>query len=130
MDGTLEIKVRASGFIFAAFYSANDTKGEEFYGHRIEKALSSSMHDHVINFKADIDVAGVANDFVRMKIEPKTTTYGWDQPETPKRNTMHLKEHKVIEETALDWPSNAGEFYIVYSRDAKNKVNRRESMPG
>jgi len=34
MDGTLEVKVRASGFIFAAFYTANNTKSEDEYGHR------------------------------------------------------------------------------------------------
>lgn len=50
--------MQASGFIFAAFYAVNGTTGEDEYGHRIHNALSSSMHDHVINFKADLDVAG------------------------------------------------------------------------
>jgi primary-amine oxidase len=55
LDGTLEVKVRASGFIFGSFFSHTN---EDEYGHRIQEALSSSMHDHVINFKADMDVAG------------------------------------------------------------------------
>lgn len=50
--------MQASGFIFAAFYTTNSTNSEDEYGHRIHEALSSSMHDHVINFKADLDVAG------------------------------------------------------------------------
>ena len=58
MDGTLEVKVRASGYIFAAFYAANHTGSEDEYGYRINDAVSSSMHDHVINFRADLDVAG------------------------------------------------------------------------
>ncbi|KAK3625708.1 hypothetical protein LTR22_023453 [Elasticomyces elasticus] len=118
MDGTLEVKVRASGFIFAAFYTANSTKSEDEYGHRIHDALSSSMHDHVLNFKADMDVAGPKNDMVRLAIEPITKNFPWDQPEQPKRNTMHLVEYPVVEETGMDWPKNSGEFYIIYSNES------------
>lgn len=126
LDGTLEVKVRASGFIFAAFYTANNAKSEDEYGHRIHDALSSSMHDHVLNFKADLDVAGPKNDMVRMAIEPMTKSYAWDQPEQPKRNTMHLVEYPVMEEAGIDWPKNSGEFYIVYSSEQKNAWGERK----
>ncbi|KAK5109943.1 hypothetical protein LTR62_006432 [Meristemomyces frigidus] len=126
MDGTMEVKVRASGFIFAAFYTANNTKSEDEYGHRIHDALSSSMHDHVLNFKADLDVAGPTNDMVRLALEPMTMKYGWDQPEQPVRNTMHLKEYQVSEETGLDWPKNSGEFYLVYNSEDKNAWGERK----
>ncbi|KAK6438611.1 hypothetical protein LTR95_005183 [Oleoguttula sp. CCFEE 5521] len=125
LDGTLEVKVRASGFIFAAFYTTNSSKTEDEYGHRVHTALSTSMHDHVINFKADMDVAGPKNDLVRLAIEPVTKSYSWDGPDVPKRNTMHLVEYNVTEETGLDWPKNGGEFYIVYS-DKKNTWGERK----
>lgn len=126
LDGTLEVKVRASGFIFAAFYTANDTKHEDEYGHRLNEAVSSSMHDHVLNFKADLDVAGPTNDMIRLAVEPLTASYTWDQPEVEERNTMHLVEYAVSEETGLDWPRNSGELYIVYSSDKKNKWGERK----
>ena len=125
MDGTIEVKIRASGFIFAAFYTANNTKSEDEYGHRIHDALSSSMHDHVINFKADMDVAGSTNDMVRLALEPMTNTYPWDKPETEDRNTMHLVEYAMTEETGINWPKNSGEFYIVYS-DETNAWGERK----
>ena len=125
MDGTLEVKVRASGFIFGAFYSTNPEKNEDEYGHRIQNALSSSMHDHVINFKADLDVAGPTNDMVRLALEPITVSYSWDAPEVEERNTMHLVEYNVTEETGLDWPRNSGELYLVYS-DKKNAWGERK----
>lgn len=125
LDGTLEVKVRASGFIFAAFYTANDNKNEGEYGHRIHDALSSSMHDHVLNFKADLDVAGPENDFVRMAIEPVTKTYPWDAPDVSERNTMHLVTHPVTHETGLDWPPNSGEFFLVYNADKRNAWGER-----
>lgn len=126
LDGTIEVKVRASGFIFSAFYTTNSNKQEDEYGHRIHDALSSSMHDHVLNFKADLDVAGTANDLVRMGLEPVTISYSWDQPEVKKRNTMHLVEKTVKEETWLDWPKNSAEFYIAYSSEQKNAWGERK----
>ncbi|WPH03192.1 Hypothetical protein R9X50_00606800 [Acrodontium crateriforme] len=120
MDGTMEVKVRASGYIFAAFYSADEKHEKGEYGHRIQDALESSMHDHVINFRADLDVAGEKNEMVRMAVEPVTKTFSWDQPENPSRNTMHLVDYPVTEETGLDWPKNSREFYLVRSTEQKN----------
>lgn len=126
MDGTLEVKVRASGYIFGAFYSTNPDKNEDEYGHRIQNALSSSMHDHVINFKADMDVAGPVNDMVRLALEPITVSYPWDAPEVKERNTMHLVEYEVDEEVGLDWPKNSGELYLVYNSEKKNAWGERK----
>jgi primary-amine oxidase len=125
LDGAIEVKVRASGYIYGAFYANNPYKNEDEYGHRVHEALSSSLHDHVINFKADIDVAGSANDMVRLAVEPTTTSYPWDQPYVKERNTMHLKEYPVTHEAGMDWPKNSGEFFLVYSADAKNTWGER-----
>ncbi|KAH8774488.1 copper amine oxidase [Diaporthe sp. PMI_573] len=125
LDGAIEVKVRASGYIYGAFYANNPYKNEDEYGHRVHEALSSSLHDHVINFKADLDVAGSANDMVRLAVEPTTTSYPWDQPYVKERNTMHLKEYPVTHEAGMDWPKNSGEFFLVYSADAKNAWGER-----
>lgn len=116
--------MRASGYIYGAFY-ANYKPGDE-YGHRVHEALSTSLHDHVISFKADLDVAGSKNDMVRLAVEPAVISYPWDQPNTKQRNTMHLHEYAVTHETGLDWPQNAGEFYLVYSSDQKNAWGERK----
>ncbi len=115
LDGTIEVKVRASGFIFGAFWTSNGTKKEDEYGYRIHDAVATSIHDHVINFKADLDVAGTINTLVRVALEPVTRDYPWDDDSTTPRNTMHLVEHEVKTETSLDWPRNSGEMYIVRS---------------
>ena len=115
LDGTIEVKVRASGFIFGAFWTSNGTKKEDEYGYRVHNAVATSMHDHVLNFKADLDVAGTTNTLVRVAIEPVTLDYPWDDETTRPRNTMHLVEHEVETETGLDWPRNSGEMYIVRS---------------
>lgn len=120
LNGILKVKVRALGFIFGAFYIADNTKSEDEYSHRIYNALSSSMHDHVLNFKANMDVAEPTNDIIRLALEPLTAFYPWDTPQVKERNTMHLVKYAVTEETALDWPKNLGEFYVVCNIDGPN----------
>ena len=53
LDGSIKISVRASGYIEGQYYAGN-----EEYGYRIHDALSGSMHDHTLNFKADFDILG------------------------------------------------------------------------
>lgn len=119
LDGTIEVKLRASGFIFGAFWSSNSTKKEDEYGYRVHDAVATSMHDHVLNFKADLDIAGTANTLMRVAIEPLTQDYPWDDEQAKPRHTMHLVEHEVDLETGIDWPGNSGEMYIVRT-ESKN----------
>jgi len=120
LDGTIEVKVRASGFIFAAFWTGNEANEDE-YGFRVHDALASSMHDHVLNFKADMDVAGTDNTMVRLGIEPITMEYPWDDKRTGPRNTMHLVQRLVEKETGLDWARNSGEMYIIMNLNETNE---------
>lgn len=126
LDGTIEVKVRASGYIYGAFYANNPYKNNDEYGHRVHDALSSSLHDHVISFKADMDVAGTANDMIRLAVEPTVISYPWDQPYIKERNTMHLVEYNVTEEAGLVWPKNSGEFFLVYAANQTNVWGERK----
>jgi primary-amine oxidase len=121
LDGTIEVKLRASGFIWAAFYDPNSESAKRNeYGYRAHDALATSMHDHVLNFKVDLDVAGTSNTFARVGIEPVTIEYPWDEENLKPRNTMHLVERIVEKETGIDWPANAGEMYIVMNENTTN----------
>lgn len=111
LDGTIEVKVRASGFIYAAHW-AESTVSKDEYGFRVHDALQTSIHDHVLNFKADLDVAGTDNTMAIIGIEPLTQKYPWeDEP----MNTMHLVSRNVEKETGLDWPKNSEEILVVFS---------------
>lgn len=120
LDGTIEVKVRASGFIFGAFWTGNEANEDE-YGYRVHDALATSMHDHVLNFKADLDVAGTDNTMMRVAVEPITLDYPWDDERTKPRNTMHLVHRPVDKEAGLDWPRNSGEMFIVMNQNKTNE---------
>jgi primary-amine oxidase len=67
LDGGIEVSVRASGYISAAYYSGN-----EDYGFKIHDFLSGSMHDHVLTFKADLDILGEKNSVQKIEFVPDT----------------------------------------------------------
>ncbi|TVY73173.1 Membrane primary amine oxidase [Lachnellula suecica] len=114
LDGTIEVKVRASGYIQGTYYADN-----EDYGYKIHDALSGSMHDHVINYKLDMDINGTANSFQKVDIVPVTTSYPWS---TLPRNTMKLSRSFLAteDEGKLNWPTNAGSMYLVVNKDSPN----------
>ncbi|KAJ3540677.1 hypothetical protein NMY22_g4201 [Coprinellus aureogranulatus] len=114
LDGSVEVTVRASGHIQAAYYFGN-----EEYGYKIEKHLSGSMHDHVLAFKADLDIKGTKNSFERTSFVPATVKYPWDQTE---RRTMKVERSIVQSEddAKINWAPNSADIFTVTNKDTPN----------
>lgn len=69
MDGSIHVDVRASGYIQASFWTSNMGSQDGFH---IHDNLAGAMHDHVLNYKLDLDVAGTANSLVKSALVPTT----------------------------------------------------------
>ncbi|KAL9111597.1 MAG: hypothetical protein Q9187_007909 [Circinaria calcarea] len=116
LDGSIAVTVRASGYIQASFFSnASD------YGFHIHDNLSGGLHDHVLNYKLDLDVLGTQNSLMKMALVPATVTYPWagGQP----RNTMKLERSFITSEDQgkLDFALNGAVMYSVVNKDAPNE---------
>ncbi|KAK0556719.1 hypothetical protein OC844_005771 [Tilletia horrida] len=127
LDGSIETKVSASGYIQAAHFANNDE-----YGYRIHDALSGSMHDHVLNFKVDIDIKGTKNTFARHGAVAVQATYPWFNGT---RSTMKLDKSWVLneDEGRLQWPYNGQTQYLILNKDQTNKYGEHPGyriMPG
>ncbi len=128
LDGSIEVKFRASGYIQGAYYVPGES---ETYGYRVHDQFASSLHDHVINFKADFDILGQQNTFVRVNIEPTTARYPWAPGED--RSTMKLNRRVVETETGLNWPANSASHFVVLNNDSSNSWGEKRGyriMPG
>ncbi|KAI0030480.1 copper amine oxidase [Vararia minispora EC-137] len=115
LDGSIEVIVRASGYIQSAYYYANGN-----YGYQIHSGLSGSMHDHCLLFKADIDILGTSNSLANHTIVPVTETYPWSHGAT--RNSMRLERSYVASEDAgkIMWSENAQTMLMVVNADEPN----------
>ncbi|PNS15337.1 Copper amine oxidase 1 [Sphaceloma murrayae] len=115
-DGTIGMEVRASGYIQSTYYANN-----EDFGWQIQDALSGSMHDHVLNYKADFDVLGTDNSLLLMQQVPVSREFTWSPGR--KRNTMQLQRRYVASEndSRLNWGANGDTEFIVVNRDMPNK---------
>ncbi|KAJ5139695.1 membrane copper amine oxidase, partial [Penicillium atrosanguineum] len=113
MDGSIGVEVRASGYIQSAYYAHN-----EDFGYKIHDALSGSMHDHVLNFKADFDILGVNNTMELVHQVPTTQTFAWSNQT---RNTMKLERSHIKSEmeSRFNWAANSATQVKVINMDEK-----------
>lgn len=114
-DGSIRVEVRASGYIQSAYYAHNHD-----YGYHIHDSLSGSMHDHVLNYKADFDILGTDNTMELTTNIPVVQNYVWsDHP----RNTMKLQRSFVESEddSKLLYTGNGRTQYRVVNTDKPNK---------
>ncbi|PYI28105.1 copper amine oxidase [Aspergillus indologenus CBS 114.80] len=128
LDGTIEVKVRASGYIQGAYYHTGES---ERYGYRVHDQFATSMHDHVINFKADMDVLGSNNTLMKVTVEPQDRGFPWTEGEM--RHTMSLNRTPVDTECGLNWTTNSQSMYVVLdtqSRNAWGEMRGYRIMPG
>ena len=72
LDGSIHIVVRASGYIQSSFWTSSMDGGRD--GFHIHDHLGGSLHDHVLNYKIDLDVLGTRNSVVKSALVPTTKT--------------------------------------------------------
>lgn len=115
LDGSIEVKVSASGYIQSAFYAQNDE-----YGYRIHRGLSGSMHDHVLTYKADLDVLGTKNSFAKHGAFASNESYPWTQGK--QRSTMKMQRSWVDseDEGKVHIEGNGQVQYLVLNKNETN----------
>ncbi|KAF3067550.1 Membrane primary amine oxidase [Trichoderma lentiforme] len=117
LDGSIEVSVRASGYILGGF-SANN----EEYGWNIHDNLSGSIRDHVLTYKADIDIFGEKNSLQKVEFVPVTTEYPWSNG--AKRNTMKIQKSFIQNENEakINWAPNGAATYAIVNKEARNTL--------
>lgn len=118
-DGSIQVMVRASGYIQGSDY-VNGTEPWE-YGYKIRDDLSGSMHDHVLNFKLDLDIKGTKNSVSKTEFVPHSQVYDWSNGKTI--NTMKVDRSFISseDEGKIHWAPNGAASYAVVNKDKPNE---------
>lgn len=115
IDGSINVDVRASGYIQSAYFAKNGD-----YGYQIHDALSGSMHDHVLNFKIDFDILGTNNTMTTTENVAVSEVYPWSNGQA--RHTMKLRRSTIEteDEGKLGWAANGATQFTIVNLDEKN----------
>ena len=118
-DGSIQVVVRAAGYIQAS----DNVRGTDpwEYGFKIRDDLSGSMHDHVLNFKADLDIKGTENSLFKTEFVPHSQVYPWSHNKVV--NTMKVERSFISNEDQgrINWAPNAAAAYAVVNKDKPNE---------
>ena len=72
-NGVLEVRTTTSGYAQTTFY----TPDEDPYAYKIHPYMAGSIHDHIFNYKVDIDILGTANTYQTVEVGLENITNPW-----------------------------------------------------
>ncbi|EPE03997.1 copper amine oxidase [Ophiostoma piceae UAMH 11346] len=109
LDGAIEITVRASGYLMSSAYY----KDQGQFGPRIQQGTQGSIHDHILTFKADFDIAGeTANSLQRTKLVAVEQEQPWFE-NMGAFELLQLESDVLDVEQPLSWTPNGDTTYTV-----------------
>ena len=115
IDGSMEIEVRASGYLQSSPYY----KDQGNFGPRIFQATQGSYHDHIINFKADFDIVDAKNSLQVTELIVRNQTQPWFA-ELGSFEQMELNATFMDTEKAFNWAPNGQAMYSVVNKAKPN----------
>jgi primary-amine oxidase len=91
----------------------------------IRETTMGSLHDHVVNFKVDLDVGGTNNSLLRTWTEQEEVTQPWfdddDWGTTVVQQKIHRKLIETEDEGRLKYPENFQGGYALVNTEDKNR---------
>ncbi|KAH9482139.1 Amiloride-sensitive amine oxidase [copper-containing] [Psilocybe cubensis] len=120
LDGTIEVRLSASGYMQGGYYTS---KIQEGYGGRIRHTSMGNLHDHVINYKVDFDIAGTENSLLKTTTKQEEVTHPWLDDDWGKQAIQQRinKEYIANEDDALlKYPTNFQGGYAIVNQDVRN----------
>ncbi|TRM67429.1 copper amine oxidase [Schizophyllum amplum] len=120
LDGTMEVKLSASGYLQGGFWEPS----QNGYGGRIRDSSMGNLHDHIINYKVDFDIAGVKNTPVNTTISQEVVHQPWFSDDWGADVTQGLITKTFIkneDEALLKWPANFQGGFSVVNQAEKNR---------
>ncbi|KAK1460565.1 copper amine oxidase [Colletotrichum cuscutae] len=115
VDGSLEVTVRASGFLQSSFYYPD----QEEFGPRIQEATMGSLHDHILTYKADFDILDTKNSLEVSELVLVNTSQPW-YPELGSFEQMQLQKSTMTDEQQFKWQPNNAAMYCIVNPNATN----------
>jgi len=120
LDGTIEVRVSASGYLMGAWWDEE----EAAYGAKIRDTYMGNVHDHVINYKLDFDIAGMRNSLMAISLENEIVQQPWFEDDWG----QDVRQQKIVRkfvtnesDALLDYPKNYEGVYVIVNQEELNR---------
>ncbi|EJF56720.1 amine oxidase catalytic domain-containing protein [Dichomitus squalens LYAD-421 SS1] len=120
IDGTVEVRLSASGYLQGGYWEPS----QEGYGTAIRDSTMGSLHDHVINYKVDLDVAGTENSLLFTHTATEKITQPWLDDDWGQEVIQQKISKTYIEnedDALLKYPANFQGGYSLVNRESLNR---------
>ncbi|KDQ64574.1 hypothetical protein JAAARDRAFT_28216 [Jaapia argillacea MUCL 33604] len=118
-DGTIEVRLSASGYLQGGYWEPLQAG----YGSQIRDTSMGSLHDHVINYKVDLDVAGLSNSLLSTTTHVEHVEHPWLDEDWGTEVIQQKINREIIENedgALLNWPENFQGGYAFVNSEEKN----------
>ena len=72
-NGVVEVRVFTTGYVQATMWTSNEAP----YGNQIHTHVAGTIHDHLLNYKVDLDIGGRKNSYETIDIKIENITNPW-----------------------------------------------------
>ncbi|XP_065278698.1 amine oxidase [copper-containing] 3-like isoform X1 [Emys orbicularis] len=115
-NGAIEVKIHATGYISSSFLYGTGTE----HGSQVGEHTLGTMHNHLINYKVDLDVGGTKNSLVAHDMTFDTVQAPWS-PEHQIQRPRLTKKVLDTEDKAVFPLHSKIPRYIHFTTNLENK---------
>jgi len=118
-DGEIEVRTRFAGFIESRYFDPKSNPEEANFSTMVRPGLAGPVHSHLVNWKADIDVAGVQANALQVTKVMAGPIVGSGLAGTEQPLVSKYLEHKYVERegkgnsTFVAHPEHPGAWVMV-----------------
>ncbi|KAL7860904.1 hypothetical protein AOLI_G00172530 [Acnodon oligacanthus] len=121
-SGSVEARVHATGYISSSY----KIDGSLRYGHQVAQNVLGNIHTHFVNFKVDLDILGVSNNFLTKDMEFEEVSLPWTTERKVKVPYLVQNQTRTEKEAALRH-GNKTPRYLHVASNQKNRWGHERS---
>ncbi|KAF9266155.1 amine oxidase catalytic domain-containing protein [Marasmius fiardii PR-910] len=119
LDGTVKVQVSASGYLQTSYWDPQ----QKDYGGRIWNTTLANVHDHIINFKVDFDIAGIENSLLETTTHQEEVEHPWLDDDWGTTTIQQRISRRFVQnenDALLKYPVNLQGGYAIVNADKQN----------
>ena len=115
-NAVLEVRVSASGYTQATFWTPN----EQPYATQIHPKMAGTMHDHIFNFKVDMDILGTRNSYEVIEVGIENITNPWFPNDYHVQKVLHRLLQKTEDDAVYRYSFDHPKYLNFFNKDETN----------